>query len=467
MRPRSRNIFSSFDGTTFWMYISLITIGWLMIFSVDKSDTAELSFFQTVAGKQAIWIGISLVVFLLVSLIEWKFWQTFSYLIYGFSILLLIAVLIFGTTIKGATSWFSFGGFSFQPSELAKFGTCLAISNFLSTYNTDLRDFRMLITAAGVFLLPMGLILLQPDAGSALVFLSLLILLYREGLAPTYYIVGAFAVIMLLLGFVYEMNYIAIGLLWVFTLLLTYNFPSRKWLYVVLVLGFFGVGILFLRQNQLQVVAIGSLVAFLITALVVWRSKRSRLPGFLIFAGLLGLGLSFASNYAFNNVLLPHQQDRINVWLKPSVCDPGGSLYHILQSKMAISSGGLQGKGFQQGTMTKLNYIPEQSTDFIFCTIGEEQGFIGTFGIIALFFLLLYRITNIAERQKSGFSRRYAYGVVGILFVHYFVNIGMTMGLMPIIGIPLPFISKGGSSLLGFTIMMAVLLRLDSHDAST
>jgi rod shape determining protein RodA len=180
-------------------------------------------------------------------------------------------------------------------------------------------------------------------------------------------------------------------------------------------------------------------------------------------AVIVGIGISFLANYVFYEILEPHQQDRINVWLQPSKCDPRGSLYNVLQSKMAISSGGLQGKGFLKGTMTKLNYVPEQSTDFIFCTVGEEQGFLGSFGIIALYFLLLYRITAVAERQRSGFSRRYAYAIAGILFVHYIINIGMTMGLMPIIGIPLPFISKGGSSLLGFTVMLAVLLKLDAN----
>lgn len=463
MSSLSKKLGQKIDGTTFSIYLSLIAVGWLMIYTVGLGDESELSFIQTTAGKQAIWMGISLIAFFFITLIEWKFWQTFSYLIYGFSILLLILVLLIGSTIKGATSWFSFGPFSFQPSEIAKFGTCLAMANFLSTYNTNIRDFRMLITACGIFLLPMAFILLQPDAGSALVFMSFLILLYREGLSPSYYIVGAFAISMLLLGFIFPIKYIAIGLLWTFTLVLIFNFKNRRWLSLLGTLAFFTVGILFINEDQFEIVAIASLVLFLIAAALIIQSTKSRLPSFLVLAVILGLGLSFTSNYAFNNVLLPHQQDRINVWLRPSVCDPGGNLYHVLQSKMAISSGGLHGKGFTNGTMTKLNYIPEQSTDFIFCTIGEEQGFIGTFGTIALFFLLLYRIIMIAERQRSSFSRRYAYAVAGIIFVHFFINIGMTMGLMPIIGIPLPFISKGGSSLLGFTIMMAVLLKLDSH----
>jgi len=192
------------------------------------------------------------------------------------------------------------------------------------------------------------------------------------------------------------------------------------------------------------------------------RRKRGRIAGFLTAAVVFGAMLAFASNFAFNNILKPHQQDRLNVWLQPNKADERGSSYNLFQSKLAIGSGGLTGKGYMKGTLTKLNYVPEQSTDFIFCTIGEEQGFVGSLGIIALFLVLLVRITIIAERQRSNFSRNYAYCVAGILFIHFFINIGMTMGLLPIIGIPLPFISKGGSSLLGFTVMIAVLLKLDS-----
>jgi rod shape determining protein RodA len=194
-----------------------------------------------------------------------------------------------------------------------------------------------------------------------------------------------------------------------------------------------------------------------------WLKKKERMVILLIVGLILSADVAYISNYVFNNFLKPHQQERINVWLNPDKCDPRGSLYNVLQSKMAIGSGGLQGKGFLEGTMTKLNYVPEQATDFIFCTVGEEQGFIGSLSIILLFFLLLYRITIIAERQRSSFSRHYAYGVAGIIFVHVFINIGMTMGLMPIIGIPLPFISYGGSSLLGFTLLIGVLLKLDAH----
>jgi len=463
MRPRGGSM-KNMDWTTFSIYIGLITVGLLMVYTVDYDQAAYSgNFFRTSAGKQAIWMVISVFAFFLVSLIEWKFWQTFSFLIYGFSIFLLVAVLVFGANIKGATSWFTFGSFSFQPAEIAKFGTSLAMANFLSNYNTGLRDLRTQLLSFVIFLVPMGLILLQPDAGSALVFLSFMILLFREGLNPLYFLLGAFFTGMLLAGFVYEVKYIALALLWGFTVILTLNFKSRKWFWTLGALAFFGIGIALILQEQFRPVFFASVGVFLIAAFVNWSSKNSRLAYMTSAAALVGVGIAFMASYVFTDVLEPHQQDRINVWLQPNKCDPRGSLYNVLQSKMAISSGGLEGKGFLQGTMTKLNYVPEQSTDFIFCTIGEEQGFLGSFGIIALYFLLLYRITVLAERQRSGFSRRYAYAIAGILFVHYFINIGMTMGLMPIIGIPLPFISKGGSSLLAFTIMLAVLLKLDSN----
>lgn len=463
MRPRGSSI-KNMDWTTFSIYIGLITVGLLMVYTVDYDESAfARNFLNTTAGKQAIWMVISVVAFFLITLIEWKFWQTFSYLIYGLSIFLLVAVLFFGTNIKGATSWFTFGSFSFQPAEIAKFGTSLALANFLSNYNMDIREFRTQLIAFVIFLFPMGLILLQPDAGSALVFMSFTIMLYREGLNPIYFVLGAFVGGMLLAGFVFPVKFVALGLIWAFTTILMLNLKTQKWLWTLGALGFFVVGVLFIQQDQFRLIFFASAFVLLTLSLIIWSQKKGRLAFTLNTAILVGVGISFLANYAFTEILEPHQQDRINVWLQPEKCDPRGSLYNVLQSKMAISSGGLQGKGFMQGTLTKLNYVPEQSTDFIFCTIGEEQGFLGSFGIIALYFLLLYRITVLAERQRSGFSRRYAYAIAGILFIHYLINIGMTMGLMPIIGIPLPFISKGGSSLLGFTIMLAVLLKLDAN----
>jgi rod shape determining protein RodA len=460
-------IFGQIDGIAFSLFIALAVIGWLMIFSVGYEEFKPMGWgglFQTAAGKQAIWIGICTLLFAFIMLFDVNFWQTFAYPIYIVSMLMLLSVLFFGTTIKGATSWFSFGGFSFQPSELAKFGACLAVSGYLSSYSTDLRKIKSQLTVGGILLLPMLLILAQPDAGSALVFVSFLLVLYRAGLSPNYYIVGGILTTLLILGLVFKPLYIVLAITLIAIIAFAYQVKKRNQSYWIA--GGFALAFgayYFTRLGYLDYVLGITALAFLTMATVIWQQRKARFVGLATFFLIIGSGVAFAANYAFNNVLKPHQQDRINVWLQPEKCDERGSLYNLVQSKTAIGSGGLSGKGFLNGTMTKLNYVPEQSTDFIFCTIGEEQGFIGSVGIITLFVLLLLRITVIAERQRSEFARYYAYCVAGILFLHFFINIGMTMGLMPIIGIPLPFISKGGSSLMGFTIMFAVLIKLDKH----
>jgi rod shape determining protein RodA len=276
MRPRGSSM-KHMDWTTFSIYIGLISVGLLMVYTVDYDEAAFAgNFFRTSAGKQAIWMVISILAFFLITLIEWKFWQTFSYLIYGVSVFLLVAVLLFGTNIKGATSWFTFGSFSFQPAEIAKFGTSLALANFLSTYSSDLRDLRTQFISFAIFLVPMGLILLQPDAGSALVFFSFTIMLYREGLTPLYFIVGAFVAGMLLLGFVFDVQFIALGLIWGFTFILSLNLKSQKWWWALGTLAFFAAGILFIREDLFRLVLLASIAVFLTASLVIWRQKKGK-----------------------------------------------------------------------------------------------------------------------------------------------------------------------------------------------
>ena len=460
-------ILGHIDLVTFSLFLALVIVGWLMVFSVGYEEFRNMeagSFLSTSAGKQAIWIGICGLIFAFIMLFDWKFWQTFAYPIYAFSIGLLVLVLFFGTNIKGATSWFSFGGFSFQPSEVAKFGTALALAGFLSSYSTDLKNPRSQFISLMIILAPILLVLVQPDAGSALVFLSFFLVLFREGLNPAYYVVAGVMGALLIAGLVVDPMHIALTLALLSLLIMAFSLRAKQRRYWMLgVAALAGVSFYLTRLDYLSYVLAGCLVAVLVLGYVLYQQRNGRLAATLIFFLLAGTGLAFAANYGFNNVLKPHQQDSINVWLQPDKCDERGSLYNLVQSKTAIGSGRIQGKGFLHGTMTKGNFVPEQSTDFIFCTIGEEQGFIGTFGIIVLFLLLLFRISMIAERQRYSFARHYAYGVAGIIFIHFFINIGMTMGLMPIIGIPLPFISKGGSSLMGFTIMIAVMLKLDKH----
>lgn len=451
---------------TFSLFLSLVGIGWLMIYTVGFGDDYQEGInhflFHTDVGKQTLWIGICLLVFVFIFVIDRKFWQTFAYPIYGISLLLLVAVLFLGKEIKGATSWFIFGGFSFQPSELAKFATNIALAAYLSSYSTNLKHFRHQLVSVSLLMAPLFLILLQPDAGSALVFLSFFILLFREGFPANYFIFGFSGITLLLLGFLFKAPAL---ITWLIILaMLPFLINKEKKGYWLMGWSALLVGSFFLFREKFQWIILGALGLLWVVLAGLHLVKKDARMVILTSSGLaLSSLLVIVSGFAFNNVLKPHQQDRINVWLNPGKCDPQGSLYNVLQSKIAIGSGGLNGKGFLQGSLTKGNFVPEQSTDFIFCTIGEEQGFIGSFAIIMLFLLLLLRIVTIAERQRSNFSRAYAYGVAGILFIHVFINIGMTMGLMPIIGIPLPFISKGGSSLFGFTILLSLLLKLDQH----
>ncbi len=463
MPNTSRYGWRNIDWITFSIFLGLLSIGWLMVFTVNYGELERgVNFFSSTAGKQTIWLFIAMIFFAGVMVIDWKFWQTFNVLIYGISLLLLAGVLVFGINIKGGTSWYAFGGFTFQPSEIAKFGTCLALAGYLSRYSTNLRFARSQAIAFGIIAVPIGLIFLQPDAGSALTFLSFFILLYRAGLSPNYYAVGFFLAGVLLFSLLFNPLFIPIAISVGAFFVMANNFREPKnWKRAAYGIAA-GAALALVFKLPWVALALG-LGGFLVAGFMHLARFNSRLAGMLTLVLVVGSGLAFSTDYAFNNILKPHQQDRINVWLHPERCNERGSLYNLLQSKMAISSGGFQGKGFLEGTMTKMNYVPEQSTDFIFCTVGEEQGFIGSATVIGLFLVLLLRIVFIAERQRSTFSRHYAYGVAGLLFIHFFVNIGMTMGLLPIIGIPLPLISKGGSALLGFTLMIAVLLKLDSN----
>lgn len=462
------------DITTFSVCVGLAFIGWLLVYRVGggEEEMAQMNgFLHTAAGKQTMWVLLAIVVFWLAMLFDAKFWQTFAYGIYIVSMVALILVLFVGATIKGATSWFTFGGFSFQPSELAKFGTCLAVSAFLGRYNTDLSTVRSRLIAFLLILVPIGLIAAQPDAGSALVFFSFLIVFYRQGLSAGWFAIGAFAVFNLIMGFIFPTTHVAVMLFLTGLVIFSYHLHKRNRVWITTAATIAGLAALYYQfstwdPEQAAVgkeLLIASGIAFLGMGIFVSSQRRQgRLFRLATLSVLVGVGLAFMAGYTINNVLKPHQQERIKVWLTPDQCDPQGPRYNLDQSKLAISSGGLYGKGLFQGTMTRLNYVPEQTTDFIFCTVGEEQGFVGSFSVIALYLLLLFRLTTIAERQRTTFARSYAYSVAGIFFLHFFINIGMTMGLMPIIGIPLPFISKGGSSLLGFTVMIAVLLRIDS-----
>lgn len=462
MSRKSRINTKSIDWISLTVYFSLLIIGWLMLYAAvydSKIPYAYLDFNSTI-GKQTVWLGIAIVAFVLVYAIDWQFWNTFAFPIYGAAILLLILVLLIGTEIKGARSWFSFGGVSFQPSEIAKFATALALSSFLSSYKSDIRNRNTILIALGMIVLPMFFIMLQSDPGSALIFLSFFLLFYRRGLSPLIYILG-FAVAGIFIGsLVFQPEIIMLMITLVGLGVLIYNI-GETWRSALIFLFISSVSIL-LYVRELFWIGVGIVViAIAIYSFRMFQERLFRTLTLVLPTLFLSSILAFGSAFAFENLLEPHQKDRINVWLRPEKSDPRGARYNIIQSKLAIGSGGLQGKGFLKGDMTNLNYVPEQTTDFIFSTVGEEQGFIGSIGVIFLFTLLIARIVIIAERAKNVFIQNYAYCIAGIFFVHFFINIGMALGIMPVIGIPLPFLSKGGSSLLGFTIMVAVLLRMD------
>ncbi len=474
-----------FDRLTMGLFLALVAVGWLMIFAVTYNPESPYAFLDMghTAGKQLAFIVFCLVMMFVVMLADWSFWRTLALPLYLVSILLLPGTLIFGREINGANAWYHIGGFTIQPSEIAKFGTCLAMAAFLSSPSVDLRQWRDRVIAFAIFLIPALLVLLQSDTGSALVFFSFMLVLYREGLSPVLYALGFGAAALTILGWRFELpSYTAAGLIAIVNLLLINRFREHRlawrWVLVALLpliiwwIPALNEALKYLEiempeeQKHLLVMAPQLLLFLAVFIPNYWKKNNLIQSQLRVWVVLLTLSISivFATN-AFLNALAPHQQQRIKIWLRPGVAEANarGAGYNLIHSKMAIGSGGFLGKGTLEGNMTKLKYVPKQSTDYIFCTVGEEQGFLGVIGLIGLFLWLLWRITVLAERQRSNFSRIYAYGVAGIIFVHLVINVGMTMGLIPTIGIPLPFISAGGSSLIGFTLMIAVLLKLDNN----
>lgn len=414
MRER-QGILQNIDWLTVLLFLALAIIGWINIYAaVYNEEHSSIFDFTQRYGKQLIWIFAAIGIAFVIVAIDASFFNTFAYLIYGISILSLMAVLVVGTEIAGSKSWFQFGGIAIQPAEFAKFATCLALAKYLSTFNVSLIRNRTKIVAGAIILLPSFLVLMQNDTGSALVYFIFIFVLFREGLTGNILLVGLF-----------------VALLFVTTLLV-----NKLYILGFLLLGA-AVIFYFMKRNRKNIISLLAL---------------------LVFAS----GIVYSVDYTFENVLEPHHKKRINVLLGKEL-DLHGAGYNVHQSKIAIGSGGLTGKGFLKGTQTKYDFVPEQDTDFIFCTIGEEWGYIGSIAVIALFMALIIRIIKLAERQRSDFSRIYGYGVASIIFFHFTVNIGMTIGLLPVIGIPLPFISYGGSSLWAFTILLFIFIRQDAN----
>lgn len=413
---RSDGLVSKIDWLVIFIYLIMVFSGWLNIYAADYDPELSQGIldFSRSSGKQLIWIVTSMLLIALIMLLDFRFYDSFAYIIYGILILLLIFVLIFGQEVAGSKSWFELGPIKFQPAEFTKFAAALGLAKYLSGGTKKSNSLNVQIKGVLLFFVPMVLIVLQGDLGSAMVFGSLVIVMFREGMHPIILIVGFGMIVLFLLTLVVSQTILLIG-------------------------------------------------TFLLTLLMIGMVVKSP-PKIIVVvvAGLLTAGFITSVDFIVTQVLKPHQQQRVMQLLNPNR-DPLGAGWQVTQSKIAIGSGGLTGKGYLEGTQTKFNFVPDQTTDNIFCTVGEEQGWIGSFLLLAAFSTLLLRLIFLAERQKSSFARIYGYGVVSILFFHFAFNIAMTIGLFPVIGIPLPFFSYGGSSLWAFTILLFSFLKLDAH----
>lgn len=424
---QDENLSRNIDWLTIGFYAGFVLFGWLNIYAAVYDPEVYVSPFDTGyrAGQQLMWIGLSSVVILMIMVIDYKFYSSFSYVIYGAVILLLIATFVLAPDIKGSRSWLVIGPIRLQPAEFAKFATALALARYLGDVHVKFSQFKTRIIVGAIIGLPAVIILAQNETGSMLVLASLIIVLYREGLSPYILVLGIVSVALFVMALMFDKFYL-IG-----------TFGALSAIIIAFIL-------LDLRKKNIR--------------------KKPIYQKAMAIAGIYAVCVAvvFSVNFFVNDVLQPHQQNRIKALINPE-SDIKGIGWNLYQSKVAIGSGELFGKGFLQGTQTKFDFVPEQSTDFIFCTIGEEHGWVGSSLLIMAYVFFLCRLVHLAERQKDKFSRIYGYSVASIFFFHFMVNIGMTIGVFPIIGIPLPFFSYGGSSLLGFTILLFVFLKLDAH----
>ncbi len=460
-------VIQKIDLITLLLYFLLITAGWMNIYS-SSYDGSGFSF-SSRYGKELIMILINVLFLIGILFLEVHIIPTVSYYIYGFIILLLVLVLFIGDKTGGSRSWFIIGNFKLQPAEFAKLATALALAKFAGREGLKIMsNFRDLIILLFIIAFPAFLILLQGDAGSALVFASFIFVLYRQGL-PFYILVIIFIEILVFISvFFISLNtlfiILIIGILLIYRILTGNKRETR--LAALLIIGLSIIGfmyIIFFRKNiPVNIILLISVSIVSVIKMIRVFNKGKLLQFIIPLLLLFYIGSAYSVDYVFNNVLKEHQQTRINV-LFGIEKDITGVGYNVHQSEIAIGSGGFSGKGYLKGTQTKFNFVPEQDTDFIFCTVGEEWGFIGTSGVIIIFTILLFRILKIAERQKSVYTRIFGYSLASVLFFHYAVNVAMTIGLAPVIGIPLPFFSYGGSSLFSFSLFLFVFLRLDAE----
>lgn len=466
------------DGYTIALYVLLVLMGWISIYgaSYDFDKTGILDWNQR-AGKQFVWILTAFGLGGMLMLVDYKVYNFFAYFIYFFTIILLIVTIFVAPDIKGSRSWLVFGPVSFQPAELAKIATALALSRFMSSYNYKLKHWKDLIPLSMFLFVPFILIVLQKETGSALVFMAFMLMFYREGMNGIILLITVLAVLLFVVVIKYGeiaifLNQGTLGIAMAMGLILLIQFVymflvvRRRREALNILIGILVISLISFVINiwfyiEADYIALFMVVASSIYLIFVELYYRYKNIWILILVSLGSALFCFSSDYLFDRVLEPHQQIRIKVLLNMED-DLHGAGYNVNQSKIAIGSGGLTGKGFLNGTQTKLKYVPEQDTDFIFCTVGEEHGFLGSTFVLIVYWLLLMRLLKIAERQQEAFNRIYAYCVASIFFFHLLINIGMVLGIMPVIGIPLPFFSYGGSSLWSFTILLFILLRLDA-----
>lgn len=476
---KKQGVLRSLDWWTIGIYLALLTFGWISVCgaSYTYGDTDIFSL-DTRSGMQIVWIGTSVCLGLVILLLDDRFYDTFAYIIYAILLLLLFATIFNPHQIKGSRSWLVLGPLRLQPAEFAKFATALALAKFMGTYGYNIHRWKHYAATLAIILTPMLFIIMQRETGSALVYLAFFLMFYREGMPGSILFTGVAAVIYFVVGIRFEAiplwdtptsvgKFTVLLLVQMFTAGMVGVYCRDKRFMWQIILWCVGITGLFLMFSEyvipFDVVWVQLVLSALLLGFLLWKALGTRIRAyFFIIAFALGSMLFFYSaDYVLNNVLEKHQRVRINVLLGLEE-DLAGAGYNVHQSEIAIGSGGIEGKGFLQGTQTKLKFVPEQDTDFIFCTVGEEEGFLGSAGVLLLFLALILRLIHLAERQPFRFGRVYGYSVLSIFLFHVFINVGMVLGLTPVIGIPLPFFSYGGSSLWGFTFLLFIFLRIDA-----
>ncbi len=478
---RSPRLIKSIDWVTICLYLALLALGWMSVCGASYDFEQGYNFldFSTRSGMQIVWIGTSLLLGCVILMTDDRLIESLSYFLYLFMLALLLVTPFVAHDIKGSLSWIKIGPFSLQPAEFAKFATALCVAKVMNSYGFDMSRWRDFLLCVAIIVVPMGLIVMQKETGSALVYASFFLMLYREGMPGGILFAAVSAIIYFVVGVRFADDTLwdgapaslgtalVLALVHLFTVLLVRAYtPDHKVAGRILGYGLTAeaMALLFCRYvipfdiTWVQLAVCVSMILYLM-----WLAMRDQIMRYLYIAlfAIGSLGFFYSANYVLNDVMQPHQQTRIRVLLGLED-DPRGAGYNVIQAKIAIGSGGLQGKGFLNGTQTKLRYVPEQDTDFIFCTVGEEEGFLGCAVVLCLFLALILRLIYLAERQPYTFGRVYGYCVLSVFLFHVFINVGMVLGLTPVIGIPLPFFSYGGSSLWGFTILLFVMLRIDA-----